>query len=98
MLITRCGTIFVQMAVMQTILLHIKSMTTTGDQNADALKRVLATLQRRSGKVAEVQSYTITSHEIEKIEKVGFGGFSGEYCCMAHIVCAWAYRCIGRTC
>ena len=64
------------MAVMQSLSMGLKSMNQANEDNRDSLKKILGSLQRRTGKVAELESYTITSFEVERLERIGFGGFS----------------------
>lgn len=65
------------MAVMQSLLVNIKSVGADNARMKDALSTILACLQRQSGRRAPpLQTYTITSFDIDFGARVGRGGFS----------------------
>ena len=64
--------------MMQSLMLGLGNLSHDNELNRDALKKILAALQRQSGKVVEAPSYTITSFDVERDDRIGAGGFSGE--------------------
>lgn len=65
------------MAVMQSLQIGIRSVGADNVKIKDALSSILLCLQRRSGKLPPpIESYTITSFDIDRQERIGRGGFS----------------------